>query len=352
MTHRTVALFSGGLDSTLAILAVLRQGIEVKALKFLTPFEHEISDRYSCPKDLFPAAEKFGFEVKLCDISDQFMEIVKKPKFGYGKNMNPCIDCRILMLKEARDFMKQTGADFIVSGEVLGQRPMSQRKDVLYLIDKEAGVTDYVLRPLSAKLLKVTVPEAKGIINRDMFYDFRGRSRKPQIALAREFDLTDYPPPAGGCLLTEPNFAYRIKDLLTYTSDPDFHDLNLLKIGRHFRFSPSCKIIVGRNKAENDKICSLPVKGYLLKVEGYGSPITLVIGEITDEALQVAASLCARFSDAKNLSEVEVIGIKGNDTCTFRVLPAATEIIGSLRIERTAIASQAVPLTLNIPLLP
>jgi len=344
MTYRAVALFSGGLDSTLSILTVLRQGVEVTALKFLTPFEHEISDRALCSKCLFPSAEKFGFEVKLCEISDRFIEIVKKPKFGYGKNMNPCIDCRILMLKEARDFMKKTGADFIIAGEVLGQRPMSQRKDVLYLIDKEAGVTDYVLRPLSAKLLKVTIPEVKGIINRNMLYDFRGRSRKPQIALAKESGLTDYPAPAGGCLLTEPNFAHRLKDLLTYTPDPDFHDLNLLKIGRHFRFSPSCKIIVGRNKAENEKICSLSGKGYLLKVEGYGSPTTLVVGEITDKALQVAASLCARYSDAKNLSEVEVIGIKGNDTSTFRVSPVANEIIDTLRIERTTKALQALPL--------
>jgi tRNA U34 2-thiouridine synthase MnmA/TrmU len=335
MNHRAVALFSGGLDSTLAILTVLRQGIEVKALKFLTPFEHEISHGSSCPKDLFPAAEKFGFEVKLCGISDRFMEMVKKPKFGYGKNMNPCIDCRILMLKEARDFMEKIGADFIIAGEVLGQRPMSQRKDVLNLIDKEAGVTDYVLRPLSAKLLKVTVPETKGIINRDMLYDFRGRSRKPQMSLANEFGLTDYPKPAGGCLLTEPNFAHRLKDLLTHTPDPDFHDLNLLKIGRHFRFSLSCKIIVGRNKAENEKIWSLPVKGCLLKVEDYGSPTTLVIGEVTDEALRVAASICARYSDAKNLSEVEVMVIKGNETFAFRVSPAANKIIDALRIERT-----------------
>lgn len=344
MTHRAVALFSGGLDSTLSILTVLRQGVEVTALKFLTPFEHEISDRALCSKCLFPSAEKFGFEVKLCEISDRFIEIVKKPKFGYGKNMNPCIDCRILMFKEAKDFMKKTGADFIIAGEVLGQRPMSQRKDVLYLIDKEADVTDYVLRPLSAKLLKVTIPEVKGIINRDMLYDFRGRSRKPQIALAKESGLTDYPAPAGGCLLTEPNFVHRLKDLLTYNPDPDFKDLSLLKIGRHFRFSPLCKIIVGRNKAENEKIWSLSVKGCLLKVEGYGSPTTLVVGEITDEALSVAASLSARYSDAKNLSEVEVTVFKGNATSPLWVPPAANEIIDTRRVDRTAKALQSLPL--------
>ena len=344
MAHRAVALFSGGLDSTLSILTVLRQGVEVTALKFLTPFEQDIFDRAFCSKCLFPSAEKFGFEVKLREITDRFIEVVKKPKFGYGKNMNPCIDCRILMLKEARDFMKKTGADFIIAGEVLGQRPMSQRKNVLYLIDKEAGVTDYVLRPLSAKLLKITIPEVKGIINRDMLYDFRGRSRKPQINLASEFGLKDYPAPAGGCLLTEPNYAHRLRELLTYTPDPDFHDLTLLKIGRHFRFSPTCKIVVGRNKAENEKIWSLSVKGCFLKVEGYGSPTTLVVGEITDEALKVAASLCARYSDAKNLSEVEVTVFKGNTTSPLWVPPAANEIIDTLRVDRTAKALQALPL--------
>ena len=327
---QAIALFSGGLDSTLAILILLKQGIKVTALKFLTPFEPE---RNSYSQDIFFSAEKFGFEVKLRDITDKFLEIVKNPKFGYGKNMNPCIDCRIFMFKEAKKFMEIERADFIISGEVLGQRPMSQRKDVLYLIDKEAGVTDYVLRPLSAKLLKVTVPEAKGIVNRDMLYDLRGRSRKPQMALAKEFGLTDYPAPAGGCLLTEPNYAFRLKDLLTYTHDVDFRDLNLLKIGRHFRFSPSCKIIVGRNKAENERICSLSAKGCLLKVEGYGSPITLVAGETTEEALKVAASICARYSDAKNLPEVEVTFINNDYPSRLRVQPADNEIIEALKIE-------------------
>ncbi len=333
MTHRAIALFSGGLDSTLAILAVLRQGVKVTALKFSTPFDHEISNTPSYSANLFLTAEKFGFDMRICEIPDQFLKMVTKPKFGYGKNMNPCIDCRILMLKAAKDFLERTEADFIISGEVLGQRPMSQRKDVLYLVDKEAEVTDYVLRPLSAKLLKITVPESTGIIKRDLLFDFRGRSRKPQMALARAFGLTDYPAPAGGCLLTEPHYACRLKDLLTYQPDPDLDDLSLLKIGRHFRFSPSCKIIVGRNKAENEKIWSLSAKGCLLKVEDYGSPTVLVVGEITDEALQVAASLCARYSDAKKLSEVEVTVIKEGAMLKLRTAPYADEMIETLRIE-------------------
>jgi len=355
---RAVALFSGGLDSLLAILIVLKHGIEVKALKFITQFGCESP---TSSKNISLVADKLGFEIKLIDLSDRFIEIVKSPKFGYGKNMNPCLDCKILMLKEAKMFMNTIGADFIATGEVLGQRPMSQRRDVLNLIDREAGVKGYVLRPLSAKLLKVTIPEAEGIVKKEMLYGFNGRSRKSQIGLAKEYGLTDYPTPAGGCLLTEPNYVHRLKDLLMYNPAPEMRDINLLRVGRHFRFSPLCKIIVGRDKVENDAISSLSGNGdCLLKVEGYGSPITLVTGEITDEAISVAASLCARYSDAKHLSEVEAIVIKDrNALCVMRnelkdknasrvthhglritdyefrikVSPASNEIIEALRIE-------------------
>ncbi len=376
---RAVALFSGGLDSTLAILTILRQGVKVKAIKFRTPFDCDISrtNLHSyvfpspahpvkgwentptpCPTNgrrtlsigdlpsplvgggrgvgdhMFMNADRFAFKVKLIDISDRFIEIVKNPKFGYGKNMNPCLDCRIVMLKEAKAFMNMTGADFIVTGEVLGQRPMSQRRDVLNLTDREAGVIDYVLRPLSAKLLKVTIPEAEGIVDRETLHSFSGRSRKSQIDLAKDFGLTDYPPPAGGCLLTEPNYAHRLKDLLVHNSAPDMRNINLLRIGRHFRFSPFCKIIVGRDKAENEAINFLSVnEDCLLKVEGYGSPTTLVTGEITDEAISVAASICARYSDAKNLSEVVVTAIKEDSIFILRVSPAGNKITDALRIE-------------------
>jgi tRNA-specific 2-thiouridylase len=351
---RAVALFSGGLDSTLAILTILKQGIEVKAIKFLTPFDIVISQIPPYPPFLkgggggiinfhhslclsnkeMNVAQRFGFDIEICHLADKFIEIVKNPKFGYGKNMNPCIDCRILMLKEAKAVMNMIGADFIITGEVLGQRPMSQRRDSFYLIDREAGVIDYVLRPLSAKLLKITFPEAKGIINREMLYGFSGRSRKPQMALAEELGLTDYPAPAGGCLLTEPNYAHRLKDLLTYNSAPGIRDINLLKIGRHFRFSPSCKIIVGRNKGENDIIGFLIMNGdCLLKVESHGSPTTFVTGDITDEAIKVAASLCARYSDAKNLSFVDVSVYKNGRTFNMQVSPADESLLENYRIE-------------------
>ena len=332
---KAVALFSGGLDSTLAILVMLRQGIDVTAITFLNHFGCDISDKSSCSKDPFSAAEKFGFEVKLSHLSEKFLDIVKNPKYGHGKNMNPCIDCRILMLKEASEFMNITGADFIITGEVLGQRPMSQRKNTFPLIDKEAMVKGYVLRPLSAKLFDVTIPEQMQIVNRNMLYDFSGRSRKPQMALAKEFGLTDYPTPAGGCLLTEPNYAFRLKELLVYNKDMEFKDINLLRIGRHFRFSPECKIIVGRNKEENDMLISLSdSRDHILKVEGYGSPITLIAGKATDKALTLAASLCARYSDAKHLPEVNVTVSMKEEKYYLKVQPARTEIVELLRIEK------------------
>jgi len=183
---KAIALFSGGLDSTLAILVMLKQGIDITAITFLNHFGCEIGDKSSCSKDPFAASVKFGFQVKMAHLSDKFIDIVKNPKFGHGKNMNPCVDCRILMLQEAKHFMQITGADFLVTGEVLGQRPMSQRRDTFPVIDREADVKGYVLRPLTAKLMNPTVPEEKGIVNRDLLYDFSGRSRKPQMALAKE----------------------------------------------------------------------------------------------------------------------------------------------------------------------
>lgn len=317
---KAIALLSGGLDSTLAVLTMLRQGIDITAVTFLTHFGCDISDSSSCSKNPFPAAEKFGFEVKLCHLADKFIDIVKNPKYGHGRNMNPCIDCRILMLRESKELMSMIGADFIITGEVLGQRPMSQRRDSFPVIDREAGLAGYVLRPLSAKLLKVTIPEQEGLVNRDALHNFAGRSRKPQMALARELRLTDYPMPAGGCLLTEPNYSHRLKELLEHNPAPSLNDLHLLRVGRHFRFSPSCKAIVGRNEKENESIVSFAGKGdFLLTVEGVGSPTVLLSGVGSEEFITDSASICARYSDARHLPEVEVTVIKNRDwPCVMR----------------------------------
>ena len=330
---KAIALLSGGLDSTLAILTVLKQGIAVRAIKFLTPFDCAASEGASSLRDPFPLARKYGFDLEINDLGERFLDLVKNPKHGYGKNMNPCIDCRIFMLNEAKAVKNKTGADFIITGEVPGQRPMSQKRDMLYHIDKEAGVIDYVLRPLCAKLLRTTIPEQRRLVDRALLHDFSGRSRKPQMLLAKDFGLEDYPAPAGGCLLTEPNFARRLKELLAHNPSPSLKDIELLKIGRHFRFSHSCKIIVGRDKEENEKIESLSADSdCLLKVEDYGSPLAFISGEVTGEAVKAAASLCARYSGAKNLSGVEVSVMRERSRSTLKVLPAPDEILAALRI--------------------
>jgi tRNA U34 2-thiouridine synthase MnmA/TrmU len=239
------------------------------------------------------------------------------------------------MLREAREFMDMTGAEFLITGEVLGQRPMSQRRDALDIIDREAGLKGLILRPLSAKLLKPTIMEEKGIVNRDLLYDFGGRSRKPQMALAQKFGLTDYPAPAGGCLLTEPNYSYRLRELLDHDPDPSLEDLALLRLGRHFRMSGSCKIIVGRNRNENESLLALGAeKSVSLRVEDYASPIVLVRGNTTEESLSVAASLCARYSDARHLKEIDVKVNDSSRAFTLRVAPAGEDLIEQYKIEK------------------
>lgn len=332
---RAIALFSGGLDSTLAILTMLKQGIDVTAVTFLTHFGCDITDRSSCSKDPFVSAQKFGFEVKLCHLADKFTAIVKKPKHGHGRNMNPCIDCRILMLKEAKELMNIISADFIVTGEVVGQRPMSQMKNTLRMIDKEAGVSGLVLRPLSAKLLEPTIPELKGVIDRDKLYDLNGRSRKWQMTIAKGFGLTEYPMPAGGCLLTEPNYSHRLSELLNHNPDPSLKDLHLLRLGRHFRVSSSCKIIAGRNEKDNDKIESIAGDNdYILMVEDFGSPVTLLTGNNSGDFINIAASICARYSDARHLHEVEVSVFNKKNLYTVHVTPADEGLLEMYRIER------------------
>lgn len=337
---KAIALLSGGLDSTLAVLVLLKQGVDITAVTFLTNFGCDISDTSSCSKDPFPAAEKYGFEVKLCHLADKFLDIVKNPRHGHGKNMNPCLDCRILMLTEARRLMEITDAEFLVTGEVLGQRPMSQRNDTFPLMDREAGVEGLVLRPLSAKLLKPSIPEIKGLVNREKLYGFSGRTRKPQIALAKELDLTDYPSPAGGCLLTDPLYSYRLRDLLEHNQNPDVRDINLLRIGRHFRISDKCKIIIGRNHEENEKILSLSTReDLLLEVRNYGSPLTLMTGKISEDEIESAASMTARYSDAKRCSGcsgVEVTIHKGSGDLVAVIKTHAAEdgVLDYYRIEK------------------
>jgi len=308
-----ITLFSGGLDSALAILLMLKQNIEVTALTFMTHFGCDLGDRSSCGGNPYPAAEKFGFNVKLMHLGQKFVDIVEKPKYGRGKNMNVCVDCRILMLSEAKEFMELINADFVVTGEVMGQRPMSQVKDKLFLTVKESGLKGKLLRPLSAKLLPPTEMELSGMVDREQLEGISGRGRLRQMELAKEFGLQDYPSPASGCLLTDVGYSNRLRDLLAHTERLSFDDLNLLRVGRHFRLDAQTKLIIGRNENDN-KLLDFHRKDYHYRLEApdCGSPVTLLIGNPSEENLTKAASLTARYSSLKDTSLVPVT-VTGKD---------------------------------------
>ncbi|MCK4910590.1 MAG: hypothetical protein KAR83_03060 [Thermodesulfovibrionales bacterium] len=334
---RAIALLSGGLDSTLAVLLLRKQNIDVTAVTFLMHFGCDMSDSASCTTDASSLASRYGFTLKMCHLADKFTEIVKNPKFGHGKNMNPCIDCRILMLMEAKELMRMSGADFVATGEVLGQRPMSQRRDTFPRIDREAGLEGLVLRPLSAKLLNPTRPELEGLVDREQLLGIAGRGRRPQIALAEELGLTDYPAPAGGCLLTEPNFSYRLKELLDHDPDPALKELHLLRVGRHFRPPGGDKFVVGRDERENARLESLADSGdLLLDVLDVASPITLIPARASKEEIAFAAATCVRYSDEKKKPEVKVAVMKGGGEgrveYELNVSPASNKDLDRVRV--------------------
>ena len=292
---KALALLSGGLDSTLAIEVIKRQGIEVEALNIVTAF-CRCTNAGSCKLEAVKVSENFNVPIKVINATKEIMELVKKPKHGYGKNINPCIDCRINLFKTAGKYMKEIGADFIFTGEVLGQRPMSQRKEAMRKIDIESELVGLVLRPLCAKHLEPTIPEQKGLVDREKLLEIKGRSRKEQIHLADVFRIKDYNCPSGGCLLTDPEFAYRMRDLLDH-SDAPLNDVHLLKVGRHFRIDEKTKVIVGRRESDNTRIETLAQKGdYLFLMENIQGPITIIRGDINEKNIEIAAQITARYS--------------------------------------------------------
>jgi tRNA-specific 2-thiouridylase len=328
-----IALFSGGLDSALAVLLMLRQNIKVTALTFVTHFGSDLNNRSSSVSTSYRTAEKFGFSVKQIHLGQKFVDIVVNPKYGRGKNMNVCIDCRILMLREAREFMDMVDGDFVITGEVLGQRPMSQTKDKMNLILKETGLKGKLLRPLSAKLLPLTEPEQSGLVDREQLEGISGRGRKRQLELATEFDLQDYSSPASGCLLTDAAYSMRLRDLLAHTERVTFDDLNLLKAGRHFRLDKDTKVIVGRNEHDNQLLLSFKQPDHVqLEALNIGSPITLLVGNATDENIKKAAMITARYTSAKNRPQVELT-LTG-EGCERKVIvaPVTDEELKSLAV--------------------
>jgi tRNA U34 2-thiouridine synthase MnmA/TrmU len=318
-----VALFSGGLDSALAVLLLLKQEIEVTALTFMTAFGCDLSDRSSCGHNPFPAAERFGFRVKLANLGQDYVEMVRHPRYGRGKNMNPCVDCRIMMLSQAKAFMELEGADFVVTGEVMGQRPFSQVKSKLALTEREAGLQGLLLRPLSALLLPPTLPEERGWVDRSRLAGIQGRSRKPQMELARQLGLVDYPNPASGCLLTDPGYSARLADLFSHNEFVELADLNLLRTGRQFRLSDRVKAIVGRHETDNARIQAEVRPGdLLLEVPDTGSPLTLLSGPAETADVRLAAEITARYSRARILPLVQVEVRGSTSVSTLAVVPA------------------------------
>ena len=333
MNAKAIALYSGGLDSTLAVLQMMKYGVEVEAITFLTHFGCDATDSSSCGSDPYPAAQKFGFKVKLSHLGEKFVEIVKNPRFGHGKNLNPCIDCRLLMLNEAKQYMEMAGGDFIITGEVAGQRPMSQRRFALDLITRVCGLENRLVRPLSGKLLPPTLPEKEGLIQREWLLDIQGRSRKRQMALAAEFGLIDYPNPAGGCLLTDKNYSDRLRDLLNSNPDIHFEDLNLLRVGRHFRLDKMAKLVVGRDEHENDIIQSLSHNDdYLLEAPDFKSPVGLLRGIKGNAILDMAASIVARYCDGKSEKKLKIIFKNSSIDGELETSPASDLLVKSVRI--------------------
>jgi len=295
-----IGLLSGGLDSMLAARIMLDQGIQVQGVAFVTPFFGVEKARR--------AADQLKIPLKILDITEDHWRMLKFPRYGYGNGMNPCIDCHALMVRQAGEYLKEIQADFIFTGEVLGQRPFSQTKPSLRAVEKESGHPDRILRPLSALLLKETIPEQEGLVDRSLLLNIHGRSRKRQMAMAETYGLNDYPAPAGGCLLTDPIFSIRLKEVFLHSPDPPLREVELLKAGRHFRLDSKVKVIIGRNQKENEFIEKwIVLEDGWARVKNHPSPMALAIGEIgKPEDWEKLAHLCLTYSDAPGGEDVPV----------------------------------------------
>lgn len=315
---KAIVLISGGLDSTLAARLMQNLGIELICLNTVSPFclcNHRSSK--GCFHGVNLVAKNLGLKLISVNVSSEFLEIVKKPKHGYGSNINPCIDCRILLFKKAKEAMHKEGASCVITGEVLGQRPMSQRRDTMRLIEKESDLIGLVLRPLSAKVLEPTIPEREGWINRDKLLSIAGRGRREQFALAKEFGINDYPCPSGGCLLTDPEFAKRLRDLLSH-NELNLENIELLKIGRHFRLKEDAKLIVGRNEKENGLLEVLAKeKDYLFWPPEAAGPTALGRGIFDSGLFDLSLRITASYCDCNDEAGLDI---------AYRIIPEAKEV--------------------------
>jgi len=310
---KVVALLSGGLDSQLAVKMMQKQGFEVSAVAIKTPF-CDFDCGKGCGFEIRERADTLGVDLKTVYLGDEYIEMLKNPKHGFGSGMNPCIDCRAMMFDAAKKRMEEIGAEFIISGEVLGQRPMSQHGPALKTIEKESDLVGKIVRPLSAGLLGKTEPEKNGLIKREDLGMISGRRRIEQLKLAKEYGIEDPPNAGGGCLLTDPAFSLRAKDLFGHIETPTINDIDLLKIGRHFRLDQDTKLVVGRNYNENEMIKSLALPDdILLEVRDHVGPISILRGKNCDDYLDFGAQVTMRYSDAPKPKASAVITEKNGN---------------------------------------
>ncbi len=333
---KAIALLSGGLDSTLAAKIVQGLGIELIAFNTISPFclcNHRSAT--GCFHGASAVAKDLGIRFLCQDVAEEFLEIVKAPAHGYGSNINPCIDCRILLFKKAREIMAKEGAAFVITGEVVGQRPMSQQPRTLILIEKAAGLEGLVVRPLSAGVLAPSIPEQNGWIPRERLLAFHGRGRREQFDLAEKFGINDYPCPSGGCLLTDPSFSKRVKDLINH-NELILDNVKLLKVGRHFRLSEKAKLVVGRNEEENERLLVLAQDGdYLFTPpEEIAGPNALVRGALTAELIEFCVAAVARYCDASGNGEftISYSEFPKKENHSLKARPMAEEALLELRI--------------------
>ena len=309
---KVVALLSGGLDSQLAIKMMQEQGFDVSAVAIKTPFCDFDCGR-GCGFEIRERADDLNVNLKTVYLGDEYIEMLKHPKHGIGAGFNPCIDCRSMMFDAAKKHMEEIGAEFIISGEVLGQRPMSQHAPALRTIENESNLVGKIVRPLSAALLPETDPEKDGLIKRENLGMIRGRTRRNQLDMAKKYGIENPPNAGGGCLLTEPQFGIKAKDLFSHTKNPTINDIDLLKIGRHFRLDDETKFIVGRNKDENEMIKAIALPGdILLEAKDFVGPVSILRGSNAKKHLKFASSVTLRYSDAPN-NEQAIVSIKNND---------------------------------------
>ncbi|MFR1709895.1 MAG: DUF814 domain-containing protein [Clostridium sp.] len=296
---RALAMVSGGLDSILAAKLIKDQGIEVIGVCFKSHFFNEENARRM--------TKQIGIPLEVVDFRKDHFEMVKNPKHGYGKNMNPCIDCHAMMMKYSGELLEKLNADFIITGEVLNQRPMSQNRSALDKVKNESGIGSKILRPLCAKNLAPTEMEENGLVDREKLLNIQGRSRKIQMELAKEWGIKEYPSPAGGCKLTEPNYSVRLKELLSHNQNPEERELALLRVGRHFRITPKAKVISTRTQDEGEMIKDLLQEGdTILLVQDFNGSMVVVIGEASDEVISIAAKIAIRYSKGKDEPKVTV----------------------------------------------